>query len=278
VAARRARRTANAAPSRGNGPNARRPGRPPTVILRTARGARGSAARKEVAERDAPLVQAAGDPLDLAVDRAGRASPVADTSRGTWVGAGVADVGGGQPPRPPTPCIARADGEGPEVPLRIRSQSPIDSHVAAPLRADGVRCGYDPHGQQKEDAHNRGPHNASLAATRPGATKASQLASVAIALGAVFRDETMAAMSLLGTVLVTAGAYLTSRREKLQEQRRSDGAARGRESPLAGVRGGWPRPITPPGARFPPSWDVPQLRGARGRPGRATTRAVLRAP
>jgi drug/metabolite transporter (DMT)-like permease len=36
---------------------------------------------------------------------------------------------------------------------------------------------------------------------------------VAIALGVIFRDETIAAISLVGTGLVLAGAYLTSRRE-----------------------------------------------------------------
>ena len=37
---------------------------------------------------------------------------------------------------------------------------------------------------------------------------------VAIALGVVFRDETVATVSLIGTALVIAGAWLTSRREK----------------------------------------------------------------
>ena len=37
---------------------------------------------------------------------------------------------------------------------------------------------------------------------------------VAIALGVIFRDETIAAISLVGTGLVLAGAYLTSRRER----------------------------------------------------------------
>jgi drug/metabolite transporter (DMT)-like permease len=36
---------------------------------------------------------------------------------------------------------------------------------------------------------------------------------VAIALGVIVRDETIAAISLVGTGLVLAGAYLTSRRE-----------------------------------------------------------------
>jgi drug/metabolite transporter (DMT)-like permease len=53
---------------------------------------------------------------------------------------------------------------------------------------------------------------------RVGATRGSVaiyfLPVVAIALGVVFRDETVAAISLLGTGLVLAGAYLTSRREE----------------------------------------------------------------
>jgi drug/metabolite transporter (DMT)-like permease len=52
-------------------------------------------------------------------------------------------------------------------------------------------------------------------AGRVGSTRASVavylVPVVAIALGALFRDETIAAISLVGTVLVTAGAYLTSR-------------------------------------------------------------------
>ncbi len=52
---------------------------------------------------------------------------------------------------------------------------------------------------------------------RVGSTRASVtiyfLPAVAIALGALFRDETIAAISLLGTALVTAGAYATSRAE-----------------------------------------------------------------
>jgi drug/metabolite transporter (DMT)-like permease len=52
---------------------------------------------------------------------------------------------------------------------------------------------------------------------RVGATRGSVaiyfLPVVAIALGVVFRDETVAAISLIGTGLVLAGAYLTSRRE-----------------------------------------------------------------
>ena len=54
-------------------------------------------------------------------------------------------------------------------------------------------------------------------AGRVGSTRASVaiyfLPAVAIVLGAVFRDEPIAAISLLGTVLVTVGAYLASRRE-----------------------------------------------------------------
>jgi drug/metabolite transporter (DMT)-like permease len=54
-------------------------------------------------------------------------------------------------------------------------------------------------------------------AGRVGSTRASVtvyfLPAVAIALGALFRDETIAGVSLLGTVLVTAGAYVTSRSE-----------------------------------------------------------------
>ncbi|HZD79764.1 MAG TPA: DMT family transporter [Actinomycetota bacterium] len=52
---------------------------------------------------------------------------------------------------------------------------------------------------------------------RVGATRGSVsiylLPVVAIALGVVFRDETVAAISLIGTALVLLGAYLTSRRE-----------------------------------------------------------------
>ncbi len=52
---------------------------------------------------------------------------------------------------------------------------------------------------------------------RVGATRGSVaiyfLPVVAIALGVIFRDETVAAISLLGTGLVLVGAYLTSRRE-----------------------------------------------------------------
>ncbi len=54
-------------------------------------------------------------------------------------------------------------------------------------------------------------------AGRVGSTRASVtvyfLPAVAIALGAVFRHETVAGASLLGTALVTAGALLTSRGE-----------------------------------------------------------------
>jgi drug/metabolite transporter (DMT)-like permease len=53
---------------------------------------------------------------------------------------------------------------------------------------------------------------------RVGATRGSVaiyfLPVVAIALGVVFRDETVAAISLVGTGLILAGAYLTSRRER----------------------------------------------------------------
>jgi drug/metabolite transporter (DMT)-like permease len=52
---------------------------------------------------------------------------------------------------------------------------------------------------------------------RVGATRGSVaiyfLPVVAIGLGVAFRDETVAAISLAGTGLVLAGAYLTSRRE-----------------------------------------------------------------
>jgi drug/metabolite transporter (DMT)-like permease len=52
---------------------------------------------------------------------------------------------------------------------------------------------------------------------RVGATRGSVaiyfLPVVAIALGVIFRDETIAAISLVGAGLVLAGAYLTSRRE-----------------------------------------------------------------
>ena len=53
---------------------------------------------------------------------------------------------------------------------------------------------------------------------RVGATRGSVaiyfLPVVAIGLGVVFEDETIAAISLVGTGLVLAGAYLTSRRER----------------------------------------------------------------
>jgi drug/metabolite transporter (DMT)-like permease len=55
---------------------------------------------------------------------------------------------------------------------------------------------------------------------RVGSTRASVtvyfLPVVAIALGALFRDETIAAISLLGTLLVIAGAYVTSRADTLR--------------------------------------------------------------
>ena len=66
---------------------------------------------------------------------------------------------------------------------------------------------------------------------RVGSTRASVsiyfLPAVAIALGALFRDETIAAISVLGTLLVTVGAYLTSRRESLRPhpQRTADATA-----------------------------------------------------
>jgi drug/metabolite transporter (DMT)-like permease len=47
-----------------------------------------------------------------------------------------------------------------------------------------------------------------------GAVTIYFLPIVAIVLGVVFRDETLAAASLVGTALVTVGAYLTSRRER----------------------------------------------------------------
>jgi drug/metabolite transporter (DMT)-like permease len=53
---------------------------------------------------------------------------------------------------------------------------------------------------------------------RVGSTRASVtiyfLPGVAIVLGALFRDETIAAISLLGTLLVIAGAYITSRGDR----------------------------------------------------------------
>jgi drug/metabolite transporter (DMT)-like permease len=53
---------------------------------------------------------------------------------------------------------------------------------------------------------------------RVGATRGSVaiylVPVVAILLGVVFLDETVAAISLIGTALVLAGAYLTSRREE----------------------------------------------------------------
>jgi drug/metabolite transporter (DMT)-like permease len=57
---------------------------------------------------------------------------------------------------------------------------------------------------------------------RVGATRGSVanylLPVVAIALGMVFRDEVVEPISLLGTALVLAGAYLTSRRELPRER------------------------------------------------------------
>jgi drug/metabolite transporter (DMT)-like permease len=53
---------------------------------------------------------------------------------------------------------------------------------------------------------------------RAGATRGAVaiyfIPVVAIALGVVFRDETVEAVSLVGVVLVLSGAYLTSRRER----------------------------------------------------------------
>lgn len=58
----------------------------------------------------------------------------------------------------------------------------------------------------------------STLAGRVGSTRASVavyfVPAVAIALGALFRAEAIAAISLVGTVLVTAGAYLASRADK----------------------------------------------------------------
>ena len=59
---------------------------------------------------------------------------------------------------------------------------------------------------------------------RVGSTRASVsvyfLPVVAIALGALARDESIAGISLLGTLLVIAGAYVTSRSETLRARRR----------------------------------------------------------
>lgn len=41
---------------------------------------------------------------------------------------------------------------------------------------------------------------------------------VAIALGVVFRGETVSAISLVGTALVLLGAYLTSRHEERRDE------------------------------------------------------------
>jgi drug/metabolite transporter (DMT)-like permease len=69
---------------------------------------------------------------------------------------------------------------------------------------------------------------------RVGSTRASVtvyfLPVVAIALGALFRDETIAAISLLGTLLVIAGAYVSSRSEKLRARSPASSSARGRTS------------------------------------------------
>ncbi len=82
---------------------------------------------------------------------------------------------------------------------------------------------------------------------RVGSTRASVtvyfLPAVAILLGAVFRGETIAVVSLLGTLLVTAGAYLTSRSEGVNRRQASGGrSARTRQE----RRTSWalPRPTT----------------------------------
>jgi drug/metabolite transporter (DMT)-like permease len=81
---------------------------------------------------------------------------------------------------------------------------------------------------------------------RVGATRGSVaiyfLPVVAIALGVIFRDETIAAISLVGTGLVLAGAYLTSRREsRLHDIRPDLGARRNRPRAWNGPRGREPR-------------------------------------
>jgi len=54
-------------------------------------------------------------------------------------------------------------------------------------------------------------------AGRAGAARGSIaiyfLPLVAVILGVIFRDETIAALSLVGTALVLGGAWLTSRKE-----------------------------------------------------------------
>jgi drug/metabolite transporter (DMT)-like permease len=73
---------------------------------------------------------------------------------------------------------------------------------------------------------------------RVGSTRGSVtvyfLPAVAIALGALFRDETITAVSLLGTALVTAGAYVTSRSEGARADRRT--GARTRLLPMRRAR------------------------------------------
>ena len=70
-------------------------------------------------------------------------------------------------------------------------------------------------------------------AGRVGSTRASVtvylLPAVAILLGAAFRDETVHPVSVAGTVLVTAGAYLTSRPEPNSDTRPRKGANHDRQ-------------------------------------------------
>jgi drug/metabolite transporter (DMT)-like permease len=67
-------------------------------------------------------------------------------------------------------------------------------------------------------------------AGRVGPTRASVtiylVPAVAIALGAVFRDESIVALSLLGTALVTLGAYAAGRGARLREPQPVSPAAR----------------------------------------------------
>jgi drug/metabolite transporter (DMT)-like permease len=85
-------------------------------------------------------------------------------------------------------------------------------------------------------------------AGRVGSIRASVtvyfLPAVAIALGAVFRDETIAAASLLGTVLVTVGAYVTSRSEPDEPRQATVRAPRSR-------RRGWWSPVEEPASSRP---------------------------
>ncbi len=86
-------------------------------------------------------------------------------------------------------------------------------------------------------------------AGRVGSTRASVtvyfLPPVAIVLGAVFRSETITLVSLAGTALVTAGAYLASRREG------GTGSRPGSRLPGRSARAGQAeaRSAVPPGAR-----------------------------